>query len=184
MTLVWLVLVLLIILQDCMDDFLLNFTSVLVSATALHPQARHLWPNAPLLCGPPLTLQPPCATIKVLHLSLQPSRQLNLRMFSSVGVQQERWYVPSGLWAQHRSNIAAMAKQGGFNCIRLVWSLEMALKTADGAVMFVPNQTLALKANPDLMGKNPLQVFDAVVRAVTQQVRRGIHLSCPDPAPC
>lgn len=82
-------------------------------------------------------------------------------------IVQERWYVPSGLWAQHRNKIAAMAKSGGFNCIRLVWSLEMALKSADGSAV-VPKA--ALLSNPDLAGLTPLQVLDAVIGAIAKQV--------------
>uniref|UniRef100_A0A383WF09 Glycoside hydrolase family 5 domain-containing protein n=1 Tax=Tetradesmus obliquus TaxID=3088 RepID=A0A383WF09_TETOB len=79
---------------------------------------------------------------------------------------QEKWYVPSGLWAQHRSTIAGMARRAGLNCIRLVWSTEMALRSANGSIG-VP--TAALYANPDLQGKGPLQVLDAVIAAIAQQ---------------
>lgn len=82
---------------------------------------------------------------------------------------QEQWYVPSGLWAQHRSKIAAMVKAGGFNCIRLVWSLEMVMKTTNGTAVVPPQ---ALTANPDLLGKTPLQILDAVIQAIAQQVSR------------
>jgi hypothetical protein len=81
---------------------------------------------------------------------------------------QEKWYVPSGLWAQHRNVIAAMAQKAGLNCIRLVWSTEMALRSSNGSVK-VP--VAALSANPDLQGKGPLQVLDAVIAALAQQVR-------------
>jgi endoglucanase len=57
-----------------------------------------------------------------------------------------------------------MAKLAGLNCIRLVWSLEMALKP--GAAP--PKE--ALTANPDLVGKSALQVFDAVVKAIADAV--------------
>jgi hypothetical protein len=80
---------------------------------------------------------------------------------------QEKWYVPSGLWAQHRSVIAAKAQAAGLNCIRLVWSTEMAIRSANGSVQ-VP--AAALYANPDLQGKGPLQVLDAVIAVITQQV--------------
>ena len=81
---------------------------------------------------------------------------------------QEKWYAPSGLWAQNRKVIASMAKQSGLNCIRLVWSLELALKP--GAA---PPKD-ALLANPDLVGKTALQVFDAVVKAIADAVSSGV----------
>lgn len=86
--------------------------------------------------------------------------------------------MPSGLWAQHRSVIASMAKKIGLNCIRLVWSLEMALRSANYTAI-VPKE--ALTANSDLFGKSPLQVLDAVIAALAKQVEQQLHssiLSC------
>jgi hypothetical protein len=71
------------------------------------------------------------------------------------------------LWAQHRNVIASMAQKAGLNCIRLVWSTEMALRSSSGSVG-VP--VAALSANPDLQVKGPLQVLDAVIAAIAQQV--------------
>lgn len=92
-------------------------------------------------------------------------KRVRLKCASWSGAQ-EKWYVPSGLWAQHRSTIAGMARRAGLNCIRLVWSTEMALRSANGSIG-VP--TAALYANPDLQGKGPLQVLDAVIAAIAQQ---------------
>lgn len=78
---------------------------------------------------------------------------------------QEKWYVPSGLWAQHRSSIAQKAASIGLNCIRMVWSVEGVLGPNSGKyVARVPPQALA--ANPDLVCKSPLEVMDAVIQAI------------------
>jgi hypothetical protein len=68
-----------------------------------------------------------------------------------------------------------MAQQAGLNCIRLVWSTEMALRSSNGSIG-VP--AAALYANPDLQGKGPLQVLDAVIAAIAQQVSRQLCVMC------
>jgi hypothetical protein len=80
--------------------------------------------------------------------------RVRLRCASWSGAQ-EKWFVPSGLWAQPRRVIARMARQGGLNCIRLVWSLEAVLRAANGTAV-VP--AAAVAANRDLAGQSPLQV--------------------------
>jgi hypothetical protein len=81
--------------------------------------------------------------------------------------------VPSGLWAQPRGTIAAMAKAAGLNCIRLVWSVEAVLKATAADV---PAQ--ALTANLDLRGKTPLAVMEAVVATLAQQVCMDTSSRC------
>lgn len=77
---------------------------------------------------------------------------------------QERWFVPSGLWAAHRDDIARLAASTGWvNCVRLVWSTEMALRGSNGSAT-VPEE--AISANPDLVGRGPLEVLDAVVASL------------------
>lgn len=103
------------------------------------------------------------------HIVDASGRRLKLRCVSWSG-GQEAWFAPSGLWAQHQRVIAGLAASGGFNCVRLVVSLEMVLGCKNGSAV-VPSQALA--ANQDLHGATPLQVLDAVIAAVIKQVRRG-----------
>jgi hypothetical protein len=105
-------------------------------------------------------------------LSHHPTKRTHLYLYPCL--LQEKWYVPSGLWAQHRNVIASMAQKAGLNCIRLVWSTEMALRSSNGSVG-VP--VAALSANPDLQGKGPLQVLDAVIAAIAQQVSVKLQTS-------
>lgn len=115
-------------------------------------------------------------------------QRFKLRCASWSGAQ-EAGYVPSGLWAAHRSEIAAQARAMGLNCIRLPWSLEavlgpgrpqaqQAVAAAAGSAAGgggagqrpaprVPPALLA--ANPDLVGRSPLGVLDAVVEAIGSQ---------------
>ena len=86
--------------------------------------------------------------------------RVRLRCASWSGMQ-EKWFVPAGLWVQHRRTIAGMARKARLNCIRLVWSLEAVLRSANGTAT-VP--AAALTANPDLIGRSPLQVRTQVGR--------------------
>jgi len=93
--------------------------------------------------------------------------RLKLRCVSWSGAQ-EKWFAPNGLHQQPVSKLAVLTQRAGFNCVRLVWSLEMALGSAAGSSI-VPDQAVA--ANPGLLGKTPLEVFDAVIAALAAQVR-------------
>ncbi|KAF8059377.1 hypothetical protein HT031_005182 [Scenedesmus sp. PABB004] len=97
--------------------------------------------------------------------SLRPATRRRRRMAPPPPVQ-ERWYVPSGLWAVQRDVVPALLRSAGFNCVRLVWSLEMALGRANGSAAVVPPAAVA--ANPDLVGKPPLAVLDAVIAAIAR----------------
>jgi aryl-phospho-beta-D-glucosidase BglC (GH1 family) len=100
------------------------------------------------------------------HIVDAGSKRFKLQCVSWSGAQ-EKWFVPSGLWQQPASTITTLAKQAGFNCIRIVWSTEMVLRSANGTAT-VPQQ--AVSANPGLVGKSPLQVMDAVIASIAQQV--------------
>lgn len=69
--------------------------------------------------------------------------------------------VAGGLDRRRLADIVALIKSGGFNSVRLPWCNEML-----AAVAVAPD---VLRANPQLLGKTPLQVFDEVVRALTAQ---------------
>ena len=68
--------------------------------------------------------------------------------------------VSAGLDRVHRDTLARTVAGLGFNSVRLLFSVWMTEQT--GAV---PDQYL--RANPDLYGSTPLQVFDACVAALT-----------------
>jgi hypothetical protein len=115
----------------------------------------------------PRQLPPLPLSTRGRHIVDAAGRRVKLRCVSWSG-GQEAWFVPSGLWAQHRRSIAGLAASGGFNCVRLVVSLEMVLGSANGSAV-VPPQAVA--ANDDLRGRTPLQVLDAVIAAIIKQVR-------------
>lgn len=68
--------------------------------------------------------------------------------------------VPLGLDKQPMSHIVGLIKQMGFNSVRLPFS-NQAIHNASAA------NPAYLTANPRLVGKTPLQVFDATVKALT-----------------
>ena len=69
-------------------------------------------------------------------------------------------YIPGGLDVRHRSQIARMIRQMGFNSVRLPYSDELVLTNPQ-----IP--ATRLSANEDLVGRSALQVFEAVVNALT-----------------
>jgi endoglucanase len=70
--------------------------------------------------------------------------------------------VPAGLDLTNRSTLAELIAKQGFNCVRFPFSLWMT-----GQTTMVPAQYL--DANQDLIGSTPLQVYDACVKALTDQ---------------
>ena len=70
--------------------------------------------------------------------------------------------VPAGLDRVHRNDLAQLIAAQGFNSVRFPFSVWMIEQTAK-----VPAQYL--DANQDLVGKNPLGVYDACVNALTEQ---------------
>jgi endoglucanase len=75
-------------------------------------------------------------------------------------------YVAGGLQAQPVDAIAGEVRQLGFNAVRLQWSNQMFERNP---VVPVDRRRDTLAANPALKGKRALVVFDAVVRALTDQ---------------
>ncbi|KAI8632533.1 endoglucanase E1 [Xylariaceae sp. FL1651] len=69
-------------------------------------------------------------------------------------------FIPGGLDVQHRSVIAATIRMLGFNSVRLPYSDEMVIKNPH-----IPPHHLT--ANPDLIGQRALDIFAAVVEALT-----------------
>ena len=70
--------------------------------------------------------------------------------------------VPAGLDRTDRNTLARLIAAQGFNCVRFPFSVWMLGQSAP-----VPQQYL--KANPDLHGKTPLEVYDACVKALTDR---------------
>jgi len=70
--------------------------------------------------------------------------------------------VPVGLDHTDRRALARLIAAQGFNCVRLPFSVWMTEQAAP-----VPDQYLA--ANRDLHGSTPIQVYDACVRALTEE---------------
>ena len=70
--------------------------------------------------------------------------------------------VVNGLDVQPMSSIAAKIAELGFNCIRLPFALDTYFIDP-----LIPEANVA--ANPDLMGKTAMEVFDATVQALTDQ---------------
>jgi endoglucanase len=90
----------------------------------------------------------------------------NGRRFKLAGVS---WYgaespdlVPSGLDHNTAQAIAHLAKQLGFNSVRIPWALEL----------YEQNPVIAstlLSLNPSLQGKHALDVLDAVIDAIARE---------------
>ncbi|KAG7293357.1 hypothetical protein NEMBOFW57_003405 [Staphylotrichum longicolle] len=71
-------------------------------------------------------------------------------------------FIPGGLEVVHRDVIARTVRRMGFNSVRLPYSDEMVM--ANPVVM--PH---LLAANPDLVGLRAMDVFQAVVEALTRE---------------
>lgn len=72
----------------------------------------------------------------------------------------DEFYIPGGLDIRHRSEIAKTIRRMGFNSVRLPYSDEVVLTNP-----WIPHHRLS--ANKDLVGKRGLEVFEAVVNALT-----------------
>jgi endoglucanase len=86
-------------------------------------------------------------------------RRFKLASVNWYGASDEL-FVPGGLDTQHRDTIAQAIKRLGFNSVRLPYADELVMKnpTIDAELV---------SANPDLAGKRALDVFEAVVKALT-----------------
>lgn len=103
---------------------------------------------------------------KPFELSTQENRivdqcgnDFKLKSVNWSGAQVES-EVPGGLNKQPLKNIVNLIKTGGFNSVRLAFSNHMLHNTQ------LVNQKY-IAANPELATKTPLQVFDVVIKALT-----------------
>ncbi|KAI0555163.1 endoglucanase E1 [Xylaria curta] len=69
-------------------------------------------------------------------------------------------FIPGGLDVKHRSVIASSIRMLGFNSVRLPYSDEMVITNP-----YIPDRDLT--ANPDLFGLRAVDIFAAVVEALT-----------------
>src|SRR5262245_43977978 len=83
----------------------------------------------------------------------------NFRSVNWYGAE-ELDYIPAGLERQELPAIARQIRQMGFNSVRLPWSNEMVELNP------VVDDPRVLAANPDLLGRTALEIFDAVVAAL------------------
>jgi endoglucanase len=88
-------------------------------------------------------------------------RRVRLAGVNWYGFHEDLGVAP-GLERTDRRALARLIAGLGFNSVRLPFSLWMTEQTAP-----VPEQYLA--ANPDLAGATPMQVYDACVRALTDE---------------
>ncbi len=86
-------------------------------------------------------------------------RRFRLAAVNWYGASDEL-FVPGGLEVQHRAVIAQTIRSMGFNSVRLPYSDEMVMANPH----ILPH---LVAANPDLVGLRALDVFEAVVRALT-----------------
>ena len=75
---------------------------------------------------------------------------------------EELDYVPAGLEIAHVSEIAQSIAGLGFNSVRLPFSMEMVEQT--GAV-----EPHVVAANPELEGRTPIEVMDAVIDDLAEE---------------
>ncbi|KAK0618461.1 endoglucanase E1 [Bombardia bombarda] len=90
----------------------------------------------------------------------QKGRRFKLSSVNWYGASDEL-FIPGGLDVQHRSVIAGTIRSLGFNSVRLPYSDEMVISNPH----ILPH---LLTANPDLAGMRAMDVFEAVVDALTE----------------
>ncbi|KAK8082239.1 endoglucanase e1 protein [Apiospora saccharicola] len=88
-------------------------------------------------------------------------RRFKLASVNWYGASDEL-YIPGGLDVKHRSVIAKTIRNMGFNSVRMPYSDEMVMLNPH----ILPH---LLTANPDLAGLRALEVFEACVKALTDE---------------
>ncbi|KAL2270896.1 hypothetical protein VTJ83DRAFT_267 [Remersonia thermophila] len=86
-------------------------------------------------------------------------RRFKLAAVNWYGASDEL-FVPGGLDVRHRNDIARTIRRLGFNTVRMPYSDELVMTNP----VVAPH---LLDANPDLVGRRALDVFEAVVEALT-----------------
>ncbi len=88
-------------------------------------------------------------------------RRFKLASVNWYGASDEL-FIPGGLDVRHRDDIARTVRRMGFNSVRMPYSDEMVVANP----VVLPH---LLTANPDLAGLRAMDVFQAVVEALTAQ---------------
>ena len=101
-----------------------------------------------------------------LHTQSRWIMDANNHRFKLAGVN---WYggespdlVPAGLDRNRLADIVRLAKQAGFNSVRIPWALQLYEENP-----IIPDTFLS--ANPELSGKHALEVLDAVIAEIASQ---------------
>jgi endoglucanase len=88
-------------------------------------------------------------------------KRFKLKSVNWYGASDE-FNIVLGLDIRHRDDIAQSIKTAGFNSVRLPFSNEM-LRIEESV------DRRLISANPDLYGKKPLEIFDAIIAALAKQ---------------
>jgi endoglucanase len=107
-----------------------------------------------------LTIATPLST-SGRHIVAANGKRVRLAGVNWYGASED-FGLPVGLDRTNRSKLAELIAEQGFNCVRFPFSVWMIQQTAR-----VPDRYLA--ANPDLHGSTPVEVYDACVKALTDQ---------------
>ncbi len=87
-------------------------------------------------------------------------RRVKLRSINWYGASDD-YYVPLGLYTKHRDELAQQIVTMKFNSVRLPFANQLLSHKEPVVSHF-------LKANPDLLGKNPMEVFDSIIQSLTK----------------
>jgi endoglucanase len=117
-------------------------------------------PFTPLVLHDHSILQPPLRA-EGRHVIDSKDTRFKLSSVNWYGASDEL-FIPGGLDIQHRSTIAKTIKLLGFNSVRLPYSDEMVVTNPE----VMPH---LLAANADLVGLRALDIFEAVVNALTDE---------------
>ncbi|KAK3341169.1 endoglucanase E1 [Lasiosphaeria hispida] len=91
----------------------------------------------------------------------QKGRRFKLSSVNWYGASDEL-FIPGGLDVKHRSDIARTIRSLGFNSVRMPYSDEMVISNPS----ILPH---LVAANPDLVGLQALDIFEAVIDALTEE---------------
>jgi endoglucanase len=87
-------------------------------------------------------------------------RSLLLRGVNWFGLETET-HAPHGLWVRNYKDLITQIRELGYNFIRLPYSVQMMRDTTVKGIDF--------NLNPDLKGKKPIEIMDAIVQEAGRQ---------------
>ena len=106
-------------------------------------------------------VQPPLAT-RGSDIVDRTGRSLLLRGVNWFGFETED-HVVHGLWKRNYKALITQVKDLGYNFIRLPYSVQMVLRDESRV------KGIDMNLNPDLNGKKPLEVMDAIIQEAGRQ---------------